>query len=161
MLNPLALLAGLFLPACAASGAQGLPPPALIDFARLERPASPNTALAAPEGFQPAPDIITHPYGVPAPRLFAALQEVAARETRTYPAAAYAPELQLHWVARSAVFNFPDLVAAQVTSRGEGASALILYSRSVYGRSDLGVNRKRVLSWLAALDGSLLPSAER
>ena len=45
--------------------------------------------------------------------------------------------------------------------RGEAESALILYSRSVYGRSDFGVNRKRLLSWLAALDGSLPSSAER
>jgi uncharacterized protein (DUF1499 family) len=160
-MSPLGWIAGLFLPACAATGAQGLPQPSVIDFAHLERPASPNTALAAPEGFQPHPDIITHPYTVSAPELFSAVEQVAAREPRTYPAATYAPQLQLHWVVRSAVFNFPDLVTAQVTSRGEHESALILYSRSVYGRSDFGVNRKRVLSWLAALDGVLSPSSER
>jgi uncharacterized protein (DUF1499 family) len=64
-------------------------------------------------------------------------------------------------VVRSAVFNFPDLVTAQVAPDGENASTLILYSRSVYGRSDFGVNRKRLLSWLAAFDASLPPSAER
>jgi Protein of unknown function (DUF1499) len=161
MLNPLALLAGLFLPACAASGAGGLPPPALIDFAHLERPSTPNTALAAPQGFRPPPDLITHPYSVAASRLYAALQDLSALQPRTYPAAAYASERQLHWIARSAVFNFPDLVTAQVAPSGENASTLILYSRSVYGRSDLGVNRKRLLSWLTALDASLPPSAER
>jgi uncharacterized protein (DUF1499 family) len=160
-MSPLGWLAGLFLPACAVAGAHGLPQPSVIDFTHFERPASPNTALAAPEGFQPQPDIITHPYDVSAPRLYAAIEQVAARQPRTYPAAVYAQQLQLHWVARSAVFNFPDLVTAQVHSRGESESALILYSRSVYGRSDFGVNRKRLLSWLAALDSSLPPSAER
>ena len=160
-MSPLGWLAGLFLPACAAAGAQGLPQPAMIDFAHLERPASPNTALAAPEGVQPQPDIITHPYQVSAPQLFTAVEQIAARQPRTYPAATYPAQLQLHWVVRSAVFNFPDLVTAQVASRGEHESALILYSRSVYGRSDFGVNRSRVLSWLAALDGILPPSPER
>src|SRR6187455_1575424 len=134
MLNPIALLAGLSLPSCATTGAYGLPPPALIDFAHLQRPASPNTALAAPQGFHPPPDVITHPYGVSAPRLYAALQDLATHQPRTYPAAAYAPQRQLHWVVRSAVFNFPDLVTAQVAPDGENASTLILYSRSVYGR---------------------------
>ena len=161
MLHPLALLAGLFLPACAASGAQGLPQPAVVDFMQLERPASPNTALAAPEGFRAAPDIVTRPYPLAAPRLYAALQDLAAHQPRTYQAAAYPPQLQLHWVVRSAVFNFPDLMTAQIAPIGESASTLILYSRSVYGRSDLGVNRKRLHSWLEALDASLPLPAER
>ena len=57
----------------------------------------------------------------------------------------YAAERQVHWVVRSAVLNFPDLVTAQISS------ALVLYSRSVYGHSDLGVNRRRLDTWLAAL----------
>jgi hypothetical protein len=31
----------------------------------------------------------------------------------------------------------------------------VLWSRSVYGRSDLGVNRARLTAWLAALDAAL------
>jgi uncharacterized protein (DUF1499 family) len=37
---------------------------------------------------------------------------------------------------------------------GEG-STLAIYSRSLIGRSDLGVNRARVTRWLAALEASL------
>ena len=47
------------------------------------------------------------------------------------------------------------LVTAQVTAAGPEASTLVLYSRSVYGHSDLGVNRARVTAWLAALDRTL------
>ena len=32
----------------------------------IERPASPNTALAAPAGTDPAPDIVTPVFAVPA-----------------------------------------------------------------------------------------------
>ncbi|MCB1632914.1 MAG: DUF1499 domain-containing protein [Pseudomonadales bacterium] len=34
---------------------------------------------------------------------------------------------------------------------GEARSTLIIYSRSVYGYSDLGVNKARVNRWLAEL----------
>jgi uncharacterized protein (DUF1499 family) len=37
-------------------------------------------------------------------------------------------------------------------------SGLILWSRSIYGRSDFGVNRARLAAWLAALDAALPPS---
>jgi uncharacterized protein (DUF1499 family) len=49
------------------------------------------------------------------------------------------------------VFNFPDLIAAQVNEAGADQSMLVLYSRSVYGYSDLGVNRRRLDDWLVAL----------
>ena len=76
-----------------------------------------------------------------AARLFAAVHAVAAAQPRTFLAASYPDRLQDHWVARSAVFNFPDLITVQVAAAGP-TSTLVLYSRSVYGRSDLGVNRR-------------------
>jgi uncharacterized protein (DUF1499 family) len=111
----LARLLGLLLPACGAVGAQGLPVPPPLDIAHLTRPGSPNTALAAPAGFLPAPDIVTPTYRVSASRLYAAIQAVAAAQPRAFPAAAYADRLQAHWVVRSAVFNFPDEVTAQAS----------------------------------------------
>jgi uncharacterized protein (DUF1499 family) len=46
---------------------------------------------------------------------------------------------------------------AQVLAGPDAGSArLVLWSRSVYGQSDLGVNRKRVAAWLAAL-GAAVP----
>jgi uncharacterized protein (DUF1499 family) len=160
-MNPIAWLIGLAMPACGFPAAQGLPTPPVIDVAHIVRPSSPNTALAAPRGFDPPPDIVTPPYNVPANRLFALLQDVAASQPRTYPAALYGEQLQVHYVARSAVFNFPDLIMVQVREDGPDRSDLIMYSRSVYGESDLGVNRKRVESWIAALQTKLPPSSER
>jgi uncharacterized protein (DUF1499 family) len=160
-MTPLTWLLGLLLPACGAPGAQGLPVPPPMDVAQLSRPASPNTALAAPAGFRPAPDVVTPIYHVPAPRLYSAIQAVAAAEPRTYQAAAYPDRLQAHWVARSAAFNFPDLVTAQAIPAGADAATLVLYSRSVYGYGDLGANRRRVEAWLAALEHVLQPANER
>jgi len=156
-MNPIAWLIGLALPACGSPAAEGLPLPQPMDTAQIVRPATPNTALAAPHGFNPPPDIDTPSYHLPAARLFAIVQAVAAVQTRTWQAASYPDRLQAQYVARSAVFNFPDLITTQVVAAGPDASALVLYSRSVYGRSDLGVNRKRLRAWLAALN-TMLPS---
>lgn len=146
-----ALLLALLLPACRGTGADGLPPPEPMDMARLVRPATPNTALAAPAGFAPAPDIATRRYPVPPGELFAAIRRVALAQPRTVLHAAYDDRLQAHFVARSALLNFPDLIALQVTPESE----LILWSRSLYGRSDFGVNRTRLTAWIAALDTAL------
>jgi uncharacterized protein (DUF1499 family) len=150
-MNPIAWLIGLILPACGFSAAEGLPTPPPMDTAQIIRPASPNTALAAPEGFNPPPDTVTPSYPMPADRLFAQIQAVAAGQPRTYQAALYGDRLQAHYVVRSALLNFPDLIMVQVTKADADSSTLIIYSRSVYGYSDLGVNRQRVTTWLAAL----------
>lgn len=150
----LAWLIGLVFPACAFQGAAGLPPPAPIDFAVLERPASPNTALAAPQDLVPgAPDIVLADFAVPARRLRDALVVAAAMQPRVYPHASTGT--QDHFVARSARLNFPDLITAQVFPRDAQSSTLVLYSRSVYGRSDFGANRARLETWLAALANQL------
>jgi len=151
MMRILPLLLALLLPACRGTGAEGLPDAQAIDMAQLVRPASPNTALAAPEGFSPAPDIVTRRYDVAPQLLFDAVQAVALAQPRTVSHAVFADRLQAHFVARSRLMNYPDLVAAQVTAESE----LILWSRSVYGRSDLGANRARLEAWLSALEGEL------
>jgi uncharacterized protein (DUF1499 family) len=154
MMHLIHLLIGLFLPACGVEGAAGLPVPPPLDVAHIERPATPNTALAAPAGFVPAPDIVTRRYPVPPARLYETIGKVALSQDRTFLQVAYGGQMQAHYVARSWFFNFPDLVAVQVNPD----STLVIWSRSLYGRSDLGVNRKRVAAWLAALDAALITS---
>ena len=145
------LLIGLALPSCSGSGADGIPVPPPMDMSAIVRPATQNTALAAPEGFHPTPDIVTRRYDLPPAALFEAIRKVALAQPRTYALATYPDRLQAHFVARSRVFNFPDLIAVQVTPQ----SGLILWSRSVYGEGDFGVNRKRLQAWLSALDAAL------
>ena len=150
MLHLLHLLVGLLLPFCGFEGAAGLPVPGVMDIRAITRPATPNTALAAPAGFSPTPDIVTPPSGLAPDALFAAIERVAATQERTFPQARYPAARQAHFVVRSWLMNFPDLVTVAVTEDG----GLVIWSRSVYGESDLGVNRKRVAAWLAALAAS-------
>jgi uncharacterized protein (DUF1499 family) len=160
-MNPLAWLISLALPACGFPAAEGLPMPPIMDVAHIVRPSSPNTALAAPAGFNPAPDVVTPHYQLAPDRLFALVRDVAGSQPRTFQAALYPEQLQVHYVNRSAAFNFPDLVMVQVKPDGTHGSDLIVYSRSVYGESDLGVNRKRVTTWLAALQTKIPQTSER
>jgi uncharacterized protein (DUF1499 family) len=160
-MTPLAWFMGLFLPACGAPGAAGLPPPRLMDMAHLVRPASPNTALAAPAGNSGTPDLVTYRLPLPSTRLYALVLEVAKEQPRTFVAAEYQAELQVHFVARSAVLNFPDLITAQVGAAGPDGSTLVLYSRSVYGYSDFGANRRRLRTWLAVLESKINRFDER
>ena len=63
--------------------------------------------------------------------------------------------LHLTLVQRTALLRFPDYidVAIQPAPGGNGdGSTIAIYSRSRFGYSDLGVNRKRVEDWMAALE---------
>ena len=149
------MLLSLLLPGCG-DGVAGVAVPAPLDMAAIVRPSTPNTALAAPAGFVPPPDVVTPVYDVAPATLYAAVRTVASQQKRVFPLVAYDDRLQAHFVARSALLGFPDLIAVQVLPAATpGQALLVIYSRSVYGHSDLGVNRKRVDAWLAALDTDL------
>ncbi len=147
----LPLLLALLLPACRGTGAEGIDPPVVIDMSRITRPSTPNTALAAPAGFSPAPDVVTPRYPVDPDRLFAVIRTVALAQANTVAHGDVGVPRQAHFVARSALMKYPDLIAVQVTPDAD----LILWSRSIYGRSDFGVNQARLMAWLAALDAAL------
>ncbi len=151
----LAWLLGLILPACGANGAAGLPAPVPMDMTHIERPATPNNFLAGPADMRPKPDLITEPQRLPAAVLYEKARAVFDTQPRTWLAAAFPDRLQLHYVVRSAVLNFPDLVTVQADAEGADRSTLVIWSRSVYGRGDFGVNRQRTTAWLAVLQQSL------
>lgn len=149
-MRPIALLMTVFLAGCG-SGVDGIAVPPPMDMTAIVRPTTPNTGLAAPASFVPTPDIVTETYAVPADELFQLIVAVALANPRTFLLIRYDGRMQAHFVARSAVFGFPDTIALQVTSVGPRQSGLVLWSHSVYGSYDFGVNRKRVSGWLAAL----------
>ena len=153
--TPLAWLISFILPACGAEGIAGLPMPMPMDMAKIERPATPNTFLAGPAGTKPDPDVVTREQNLPAPVLYENARVLFAGQPRTFVAAEFPERLQVHYVVRSALMNYPDLVTVQVNAAGADRSTLVIWSRSVYGRGDLGVNRARTLTWLAALQQTI------
>ncbi|WP_135467044.1 DUF1499 domain-containing protein [Crenalkalicoccus roseus] len=141
------------LSALFARGAAGLPPAAPVEFATLALPRSPNACLAAPPGF-PGAHLATPPLPVDAATAWPVLRRLPERFPRTHLLAAWPERWQTQWVVRSVLLNFPDLVVAELVS-GPAGAGLFLYSRSLFGWSDFGVNRRRVIAWLAALDEAL------
>ena len=68
---------------------------------------------------------------------------------RTTRLAGSVPEGQITYVTRSRVVGFPDYTTVGVY--GDGSGYLEIFGRLRFGRSDLGVNAKRIRGWLAAL----------
>ena len=125
-----------------------------VEFASLKRPSTPNTFLMAPDGLCKAAKVDQEPpvFAMSPAKLRQAFLSVVIAQPRVSHSLADEPELYDDFVVRSALFQFPDLVSVQFIAGKGKTSTLALYSRSVYGRSDLGVNRRRSLAWLALMD---------
>jgi len=59
--------------------------------------------------------------------------------------------LAARFLQHSLLMRYPDTIDVQVLPAGDKQSTLAIYSRSLIGRKDFGVNRARVERWLAAL----------
>lgn len=115
-----------------------------------------NTDLVAPPGIA---DSVKRRDG----RLYPGLSAAKVRDTfldivRRQPRVKVLGEQQpggVYWIVqRSRLFRFPDHISVAFVERPGGAG-VVIYSASVYGRSDLGANAKRVDAWLAELDSDL------
>ena len=128
----------------------------LLDFSQLTLPRWPNHCLAAPAQWDgPVGQVTTAVYPVPLAKLREALVAVAAAEPRTNLLRLDKEALQAEFEQRSKVLGFRDVITVAFIAVDEEHAALALYSRARVGLYDLGVNRKRVERWLAALQARL------
>lgn len=126
-----------------------------LDFNALERPASPNTFLAAPKGsYEDArPDLDTPAFDIPVSELCRKLRGVISAEKSWKRLQASEDGMQMRFVAVTSFLRFKDDVFVSVlpVEGDAGASTLAIYSASRVGYSDFGVNEKRVRDLLARL----------
>ena len=120
-----------------------------VDPTRAVRSGNPNDYLLGPGGDGPPLTSTLAP-----PALATRLDVVALAEPRTERIAGDPANGFVTYVQRSAVMGFPDAISVRVEPEGAG-SRLSIWSRSRFGKGDLGVNRRRVERWLAALDPAL------
>jgi len=129
----------------------------MLDFALLVLTEKPNQYLVCPQDF--CPKAAAHReapvYDVPAAKLREAWVKVVGAQPRTKLLEENAERLAYEYVQRSAIFRYPDFVSVKFLPLGENQSTLAIYSRSKYGYSDLGVNKKRIDSWLDLLEAEI------
>ena len=125
-----------------------------VSFRTLTPPVTPNTYLVCPEGYCEAaqPMARSPAFDVPAGRLEAAWMAMLDRQPRVTVLQKDETLRQVDAEQRSLLIGYPDTVTARFIPLGEGQSTLAVYSRSHYGRSDYGVNRERVETWLRDLE---------
>lgn len=135
-------------------GTAGLPQAEPVDFNGLVLPPSPNAHLAAPAGATAERHETTPLLPVSPEAAWAALRMLGEGEARTWKMAEWPDRRQVQWVVRTRLANFPDIVVGQIVSL-PGGSGVFLYSRSLIGYSDFGVNKRRIAEWRARMDGAL------
>lgn len=78
-----------------------------------------------------------------------ALDQAAMASPSTQRLAGSVEEGQVTYVSRTKVLGFPDYTTAGIYEV-EGKKVLEVYGRLRFGRSDLGVNAKRIKGWVRA-----------
>lgn len=86
--------------------------------------------------------------------LLSVFDRIAMAAPRTETLAGSVPTGRITYVARTKWLRFPDYITVAAVPV-EGGSQLAVYSRSRFGKSDLGVNRKRLDRWLEELQSAV------
>jgi Protein of unknown function (DUF1499) len=123
-----------------------------VDFRSLERPPTPNQYLLCPQDLcTTRADGAAPMFDLSAERLQGLWELMIADEPRVQELGRDIATRQVDYVQRSKLLRFPDLITVRFISLGEEQSTLAIYSRSIYGKGDMGVNRARILDWLTKL----------
>lgn len=126
-------------------------------FDDLQRRRSGNDALACPAGgcARQNAEFEVPVFEMPANELLARIHQAALAEPRTVRSdIAPQQDFRIDFRQTSAIFRFPDIISVEVFALGPQRSTFAIWSRSVVGLSDFGVNRARVARWLAAISAS-------
>ncbi|MEM1363767.1 MAG: DUF1499 domain-containing protein [Pseudomonadota bacterium] len=119
-----------------------------VDPITVVPPTSPNYALVRPgEGDDPV-------FAATPDALLSALNQIALAAPRVTPLAGSVDSGEITFVARSALWGFPDYISVKAVPAGDGAQ-LAIFSRSRFGHSDMGVNAARITSWMDALKAEI------
>ncbi|HKP26058.1 MAG TPA: DUF1499 domain-containing protein [Dongiaceae bacterium] len=128
----------------------------VIDFAALQRDSVPNQYLLCPKGMcSTVTDGEAPVFDVPIEQLQVAWDEMLAEQPRLQLLRRDVTNTQIDYVQRTRFLRFPDLVTVRFVPVDDMHSTVAIYSRSVWGKGDMGVNRKRVEEWLARVQAKI------
>lgn len=120
-----------------------------VDFATLTRSPKPNNYLLCPKDLCAEADAAAPVFALSAEELRGAFRDALKNE----------PDLTRmdesgtaeRYVQKTALMRYPDTISVRYIPLTASTSTLAIYSRSLIGRSDFGVNKARVERWMAAL----------
>jgi len=131
-----------------------------VKWSTLTRHATPNDVLVCPARHCPnaKPDAEPIIYSAAPAELLAKLKRIALAEPGTTELYCGVDcDRKARILQHTRLMRFPDTIDIEVLAVADNQSTLAIYSRSLVGRSDFGVNRARIARWLARLDGNSGP----
>lgn len=133
---------------------------ALSDIEALKPPSSPNWHFAGLKGLREDIRGTTVPtYGLDAQALRDSFRTIVLGKPRTLCLySANSTDEADVYEQRTMLFGFKDIIQVWNLQVNENpvSSSLVIFSRSVTGHYDLGVNRRRVRNWLSELNRALV-----
>lgn len=124
-----------------------------FNFKTFTRNDKPNSYMICPDNYcHTRIDAVSPEFNVNVSALESAWEKMVVEQPRTTLIHHDKADDQYQYVQRSFFFRFPDYINVRFIPIDQHKSTLAIYSHSVYGHSDFGVNEKRVKAWLANLD---------
>lgn len=124
-----------------------------IDFQTLELANSPNQYLLCPKGYCiTKPNAYSPQFKISEKELQIAWRKLASAQPRTMLYSNRNTANQLTYIQHTKLLRYPDIITVRFIELSEKQSTLAIYSRSIYGRSDYGVNKARIDQWMAELN---------
>lgn len=123
-----------------------------VTFDDIKVPSSPNFYLVCPDNYcdkqahDPSPI-----FKLSLTELDSRWQTMITQQPRISIIRENSATHEYTYVQRTKWLRFPDYIDVKLIEIDKQHSSLIIFSRSKYGYSDLGVNQRRVKSWLATL----------
>lgn len=84
-------------------------------------------------------------------KLIKTFDDLAMLQPRVKRLAGSVDDLMITYLQRSKTVGYPDYITVKATPAGAEQSQLVIFSRSRFGHSDLGVNKRRIDAWLLGL----------
>lgn len=138
---------GITLSACSSNQSWQNKP--LINFDHLQLPSKPHYCLAC-QNCSGKRQINTPTYSLSAQNLQSIWQQVVLSKPRAQ--IVLAQGYKQRYIQRSALWHFPDIIDVNFVPIDSGHTQIKIFSRSVYGYYDFGVNCRRVKRWLNELE---------
>lgn len=123
-----------------------------IDPTDVVKGGKPNQYLLLPTGDKSKSPV----FAISATELASAFDNMALAQPRVIRLAGNVDNLWITYVQRSGWMRFPDYISVKFIDNPDGTASLAIYSRSRFGRSDLGVNRARIKMWIKALGQTIV-----